>query len=77
MQIEHCGTVKDLETRDDLELVCFDVDVAAIKDHFGNTDDINEFQSFFVAVKDGEYQDVYGCYRAVPWNWVDVYHITK
>ncbi len=60
------GTVEDIKDRDDLQLVSVDTEVNTIKEFFGNNEDINEFDGFFVKVGDGEYEEIYAFKGTVP-----------
>jgi len=59
-------TVRDLDNRDDLIFVSDSQDVQAIKEYFGNPPELEDFDSFFVKIEDGEYTEVYGVEGIVP-----------
>lgn len=50
-------------------------DVAEIKEHFGNTAKLDQFDSFFACIADGDYQEVYGMQGIVPLTNKPVYRI--
>ena len=70
-----CGgkTISDLEKRKDLHLVNNDMDVQAIKEYLGK--EAEDFDGFFVKVKDGDYEEVYGYEGSVPYLNRQVYKI--
>lgn len=49
-----------------LLLVNVDHEAAAVKEHVGAAAD--DFDSFFVAMNEGEYTEVWGFEGIVPWN---------
>lgn len=49
-------------------------DVEAIRERLGLTL-IEDYDSFFVAIKDGDYSEVWGMYGTVPTNRLMVYSI--
>ena len=60
-------TVREFEIKfPDLVFVSDSQDVEAIKEHFGNHPDIEDYDSFFVEVGDGEYTEVFGMEGIVP-----------
>jgi hypothetical protein len=54
------GTVEEVNEREDLELAQFELDVQAIKDYLGNSEEINEFSYFLVKIENGDYTEIYG-----------------
>lgn len=59
----------------DFMLLTDSQDVEAIKDYFGNDEDIEEYDGFFVKIKDGDYSRIYAFYGSVPFNWKELYEI--
>lgn len=49
-----------------LQFVSDSQDVQLIKDNFGSI--VQEFDAFFVSVKDGDYQEIWGIHGIVPFN---------
>lgn len=77
INIERVGTVKDIQDRDDLQLVDNSQDVTEIKKNIcGNRHDLDDFEVFFVNVDNGEYGDIYGIYQNIPHLSYDLYKIT-
>lgn len=60
------GTVKDLETREDLQLITDTQDINMIKAYFGNSEDLEDFNAFFVKIESGDYTEVYGFSGIIP-----------
>jgi hypothetical protein len=58
-------TIADIDNRKDLSLVTDSQDVEAIKDYIGGK--AEDFDSFYVKVKDGDYAEVYGFMGSVPY----------
>lgn len=49
-----------------LQLVSDSQDVQAIREHLG--EDAGSYDAFFVAIKDGDYKEVWGMVGIVPYN---------
>lgn len=49
-----------------LQLVSDSQDVQAIRDHLGS--DAGNYDAFFVAIKDGDYTEVWGMVGIIPYN---------
>jgi len=75
IRAKRVGTIKSIANRDDLTLVESDVDY--IKEHFGRKAAVMQFDGFFVAVKDGDYSEVYGYRGTVPRLDKDLYKVTQ
>ena len=67
LKAKHFGTIEDLNDREDLSLISDSQDVQQIKDHLGNHPEINEFDSFFVKIEDGEYVEIFAFWGSVPY----------
>ena len=77
INIKKTGTIFNLESRPGLTLVQDNQDVDAIQDYFGHDPAVDEFDGFFVSVRDGDYGEVYGFYGGVPRSYLDVYKVTR
>ena len=66
--------VKDLEDRKDLIFVSDSQDVQAIREYLGHKYD-DDYDSYFVKVGEGEYEEVYGMYGIIPYLKEQVYKI--
>ena len=75
IDIKYFGKIRDIEVRKDLTLVDIDHDVDSIKEYFGNNEDINEFDGFFVKVDEGDYLEIYGFYGNIAYLDKDIYII--
>jgi len=75
INITKSGTVKDLNTRDDLEFISDDYSINSIKNTIGRFEELKDFNSFFVKINNGEYEEVYGIYGTVPYITKDIYRI--
>lgn len=71
------GTIFNLDSRRDLQLVTDSQDTEAVKEYFGNDPNVQDFDGFFVKVEDGDYTEVYGFYGGVPRSYLDVFKITR
>ena len=71
----HC-TMRDLQARNDLQLVDLSQDVNAIKKYFGNNKALDNFGGFMVKIENGDYAEVYGFTGNIPYLIKDVYKIT-
>lgn len=56
------------ELRPELQFVSDSQDTASIRFDFGPAWDGFEYDSYFVRVEDGEYQEIWGMYGIVPLN---------
>lgn len=63
------------ELPDGLIFVSDSQDVTEIKSFFGNHPVIDNYDSFFVAIDEGEYSEVYGMEGIVPYLYKSVDHI--
>lgn len=61
------------ELNDSFVLLTDSQDIAAINDYFGSVCKDEDFSSFFVTEKNGEYTTVYGCHYSVPYNTDPLY----
>ena len=77
ISIKEEGSIFNLESRPGLTLVQDSQDVDAVQDYFGHDPAVDEFDGFFVSVRDGDYGEVYGFYGGVPRSYLDVYKITR
>ena len=69
------GTIADLE--EDLILLSDSQEVISLKEHFGNAQELEDFDSFFVSISDGDYTKIYGFNGLVPHLTKTVYEITN
>ena len=67
--------IRDLDTRDDLQLVTDSQNVESVKAHFGEI--ASEFDGFLVKVGDGDYIEVWGFEGIIPDLCKDVTLIYK
>lgn len=65
--VKSCGTIRDLQAREDLTLVTDTQEVQQVKNHFGNHPDVRDFDGFFVKIHEGEYEEVIGFEGNVPY----------
>jgi hypothetical protein len=77
LEIKPCGTIRDLQKREDLTLVTDSQDVQAVKDQLGNSDALDDFDGFFVNVGEGEYTEVYGFQGNVPFLGKSLYCVSN
>lgn len=80
LRITYYGTIKKLNTRQDLTLITDSQDVKAIKEHLAGTDQrqlkkLKDYNLFFVKVTDGDYSEIYASTHSVAWEDADVYKI--
>ena len=71
------GRIKDIQNRNDLQLVTDSQDVKEIWDYFGNRSNATMFEGFFVKVEEGDYSEVYGFHGIVPELQKELYKITR
>jgi hypothetical protein len=64
-------TVKDLEKREELELITNSQDIESICKMIGRKRNIN-YGCLFVEVLSGEYGDIYACEHSVPYLHYEV-----
>jgi len=69
------GTIEDIQNREDLSLATDLQDTEFIKEYLGNHEDIEDFDGFFVNVKDGEYTEIYGFEGSVPYLYKSLWKI--
>jgi hypothetical protein len=74
LQTRYYGKVKALNDRHDLQFISDSQDVQSLKEHFGNHC-LEDFDSFFVKIEDGDYTEVYGINGIIPYLYKDVYEI--
>jgi len=73
---KYAGSIEAvMEYQPDFMLLTDSQDVEAIKDYFGNDELINEYDGFFVKIRDGDYSRIYAFYGNVPFNWKELYEI--
>ena len=62
------GTVEELEKKlPDLQFVSNSQGVQSIKDYFGNLEELDEFDAFFIEAEEGEIVELYGIEGTVPY----------
>lgn len=61
------SSVASLNNRTDLQFISDSQDTAAIRFDFGPAWDGFEYDSYFVAVADGEYKEIWGMCGTVPY----------
>lgn len=75
INVELAGTIKDLDKRQDLQLITDSQDVEAIKERFGNDQDLEDFGGFFIKIDNGDYDEVYGYEGTIPDLDKDIYKV--
>jgi len=72
LKIRYVGTINSINDREDLQLYTDSQDTEFIKEYLTGTDrrkkirkDIDQFDSFFVKVVNGDYSEVYGFFGIV------------
>ena len=75
VKAEYAGTVADLKNRHDLGFVSDSQDVEVVKDQFGHSPEVEDFDAFFVKVGNGEYSEVYGIEGTVPYFTKSIYRV--
>ena len=68
------GKIQDIECKDYLLLVNNDYEVQEIKDYF-KSKIIDQYDSFFIDIEDGEYQEIYGYFGEIPDLKKEIYEI--
>ena len=73
LRITYYGTIKKLNTRQDLTLITDSQDVKTIKEHLAGTDQRNikklkDYSLFLVKVTDGEYSEIYASTHSIAWE---------
>ena len=73
LRITYYGTIKKLNTRQDLTLVSDAQDVQTIKEHLAGTDHrqlkkLKDYNLFLVKIVDGEYSEIYASTHSVAWE---------
>ena len=58
-------TVADIDHRTDLTFTADTIEVQEMKQHLGAI--AKPFDSFFVAIADGDYTEVWGMHNTIPW----------
>jgi hypothetical protein len=76
IEVKYAGKIRDIDNRDDLQLVENSQDVNVIKLDFPS-DDVNDFDGFFIDVSSGDYGDVFGFYGCVPDLTKSIYSIKR
>lgn len=79
--VEVYGIINDIEriVKDfnSFQLVDNSQDVKAIKEYFGNSKKLADFDGFFVKVDNGDYSEVYGFEGFVPYTYKNFYKIER
>ncbi|TRZ49184.1 MAG: hypothetical protein D4S01_09065 [Dehalococcoidia bacterium] len=75
MKVQYFGNIADLNDRADLILVSDSQDVQAIKEYLGNQ--VNQFDSFFVKVQDGEYKQIFAFLGNIPYLYKSVFEVVQ
>jgi hypothetical protein len=77
--VTHVGTISVVENRKDLILVTDALEVNYILDYLGypapDDDDPMDFSSLFVAIQDGDYEEVFAFEGCVPYLYKDLWKI--
>jgi hypothetical protein len=77
--VTQVGTIKTIEDRKDLILVTDPLEVNWILDYLGypaaSKNDPMEFSGLFVAVQDGDYEEVFAFEGCVPYTYKDLWKI--
>lgn len=72
-------TIRDIEDREDLQLITDSQDVEAIKEYLGSDVeriDLNEIDGFFVSICDGDYLEILGFCGNVPYSDKELYQLS-
>jgi hypothetical protein len=77
LKIKCAGIVNKLNSRDDLQYISDSQEVKEIKAMLGysNTIKLNDFDSFFVKVDNGDYEEIYGLSGIVPYFYKPIFKI--
>ena len=65
LMCEPFGTIRNLQEREDLELITSDEGIKQIKEHLGNPQWF-DFDACFVKIEEGEYKEIYCYYGKIP-----------
>ena len=76
IMVRRIGTVEDLGSKPYLVFVSDSQEVEAIKEHIRHNDVTDEYDSFFVDVRNGGYDEIYGMFGIVPHNGNDIFEIS-
>ncbi len=60
---------------EDFHLISDSQDVAEIKKYLGRSPLRDNFESFFVKVNDGDYQEIWGMFGVIPYIGKKVYRV--
>jgi hypothetical protein len=71
------GRIKDIQNRNDLQLITDSQDVKEIYDYFGNRSNATMFDGFFVKIEEGDYSEVYGFHGIFTELNKELYKITR
>jgi hypothetical protein len=77
LTVKPAGTVADLDKRKDLTLCDLSQDVESVKQNFGNSPKLDEFDGFLVKIEDGEYTEVYGYPGNIAYTSKPVFRIVQ
>ena len=77
--VSYVGTINVIENRKDLILVTDPLEVESILEYFGcpasDDDDPFDFSGLFVAVRDGDYEEIFAFEGCVPYLFKDLWMI--
>ena len=76
LKITNVGTVEDINDREDLFLCNVDIDVDHIKRYLGDTQELYDFNCFFLKVEYGRYTEIYAT-DGIPWLWRTLWKIEQ
>jgi len=71
---KYFGKIKDIECKDYLTLIINDWEVQNLKDYF-RSEEINQYDGFFVDLENGDYDELYGYFGSIPNNNKALYQI--
>lgn len=77
LEIKSCGKIRDIQKREDLQLITDSQDVQAVKENIGMAAALEEFDGLFVNVSEGEYKEIYGFHGTVPTLEKDLFCISR
>jgi hypothetical protein len=69
---EMCGTIADLEERNDLILITDSQNVADVLESIGELDCVNDFTGLLVKAENGEYTEIYTFY-GIPYLYKTIW----
>lgn len=74
---KYAGKISTDYPGETFDLVTLSQDVQAIKDNFGKSHKLDDFNGFFVEIQDGDYGRVLGFAGTVPFIGKDLYEVVS